>query len=312
VVGKDGDSGHAVACVIANYQGAGYLADSLASLTAQELEPREIFVVDGGSTDESEEVTRRQGATFVTAENRGLAHLYNVGAALTDAEFVFVCNNDIELDAACLRRLVEVLAAEPSVFAADPAQVSWSTGELIHARTALARSGPPLGVRHAEHADSVVPTLYASAAGMLLRREHLVTLGGFDDTFFLDWEDVDLCWRAWQRGWASVFVPEAVFRHRVGGSDATPTVSLRRSVSSRYNKMRFALKCLPAGAAAAAVGWELGRSCKHPSVGVRAVGALARSLPAIVAERRRIGPSSKLYRWLRSGQVGPCPIEPIP
>ena len=65
---------------------------------------------------------------------------------------------------------------------------------------------------------------------MLVRRERLLELGGFDETFFMDFEDLDLCWRAWLRGWASVYVPDAVVRHRVGavpdggGPDATARV----------------------------------------------------------------------------------------
>ena len=61
----------------------------------------------------------------------------------------------------------------------------------------------------------------------------------------MEWEDLDLCWRAWARGWASVYVPEARLRHRVGAV-TTASVSARRLASSHHNLVRFALKCLPA------------------------------------------------------------------
>ena len=43
----------------------------------------------------------------------------------------------------------------------------------------------------------------AHGAAMLVRRELLLELGGFDETFFMEWEDLDLCWRAWLRGQAA-------------------------------------------------------------------------------------------------------------
>ena len=58
---------------------------------------------------------------------------------------------------------------------------------------------------------------------MLVRRERLLELGGFDETFFMEFEDLDLCWRAWLRGHGSVYVPDAWLRHRVGGATTEAT-----------------------------------------------------------------------------------------
>ena len=89
----------------------------------------------------------------------------------------------------------------------------------------------------------------AHGAAMLVRRELLLELGGFDETFFIEWEDLDLCWRAWLRGHGSVYVPDAWLRHRVGGADGVGRLT-GRLASSHHNLVRFALKCLPAGQAA--------------------------------------------------------------
>ena len=65
-------------------------------------------------------------------------------------------------------------------------------------------------------AESARSTVCANGGAMLVRRERMLELGGFDETFFMDFEDIDLCWRAWLRGWPSVYVPDAFVRHRVG------------------------------------------------------------------------------------------------
>ena len=90
----------------------------------------------------------------------------------------------------------------------------------------------------------------AHGAAMLVRRELLLELGGFDETFFMEWEDLDLCWRAWLRGHGSVYVPDAWLRHRVGGATESRRSDRDDSRSSHHNLLRFALKCLPAGQAA--------------------------------------------------------------
>ena len=75
-----------------------------------------------------------------------------------------------------------------------------------------------------------MPTVTANGACMLVRASMLLELGGFDETFFMDFEDIDLCWRAWLRGWESVYVPDAWVRHRVG---AVTTTAVCRGGSRR-------------------------------------------------------------------------------
>ena len=53
---------------------------------------------------------------------------------------------------------------------------------------------------------------------MLVRRSMFLELGGFDETFFMEWEDLDLCWRAWLRGWSTRLRP----RRRASGTASAP------------------------------------------------------------------------------------------
>ena len=213
-----------VAVVIGNYRGEHLLPDCLASLAAQTLAPDEVLVVDGASPDRSVEVAESLGARVLRRENRGLGHLYNEGAGATAAELVLLLNNDVALDNRCLELLAAALAADSSLFAADPRQVDWEGERDVKARTTLARGRllreyiPSLHLDDNVPSSKTVPTVSAHGAAMLVRRELLLELGGFDETFFMEWEDLDLCWRAWLRGYGSVYVPDAWLRHRVGGA----------------------------------------------------------------------------------------------
>jgi GT2 family glycosyltransferase len=294
------------AVVIGNHAGERLLPDCIASLRAQTLPPSEIMVVDGGSTDRSVEIARDLGARVLERENRGLGYLYNEGARAASAEFVLLLNNDVALDERCLELLAAALAADGTLFAADPRQMDWEATRIVKARTTLTRGRllreyiPSLHLDDRVPSDEIVPTVSAHGAAMLVRRELLLELGGFDETFFMEWEDLDLCWRAWLRRHGSVYVPDAWLRHRVGGATNEHHLT-RRLTSSHHNLMRFALKCLPARAAARVLAGELLRLPAHPRLIVPALLAVLRELPEILRLRRRIAPSNAHLEWVLAG-----------
>jgi len=150
---------------------------------------------------------------------------------------------------------------------------------------------------------------WGCAGSLLVRRRRFAALGGFDPTFFIDFEDTDLCWRAWRRGWRTEHVPEAVLYHKVGMSGdeyqhlirgvaagALPKTWFRRRVSYHTNLVRFALKCLPVPVAARLVAHLVTRAAWHLTHGnakVAAAIALAlatnlRRLPSTWAARAEV------------------------
>jgi GT2 family glycosyltransferase len=149
-------------------------------------------------------------------------------------------------------------------------------------------------------ADEVVPTLCANGAVMLVRREGFVALGGFDETMFMDFEDLDLGWRAWVRGWPSVHVPDAVVRHRVAAVTSAAILP-KRLASSHHNLLRFALKCLPVRDAARVVVAEVLRLGPHPRIVTPALVRVARELPAIIRARRAEPAGDAFLQWSLAG-----------
>ncbi len=292
-----------VAVVVGNHQGEHFLRDCLESVASQTCRPEEVIVVDGASTDRSREISEGLGARFMPAANKGLGFLYNLGARATGCDYVLFSNNDVAYEPECLELLVEVLEADERRFAADPTQLDWGGTRVIHARTTL-RLGrvlreylPGLHLDDLVPAKTISPTVCANGAAMLVRRSQLLELGGFDETFFMEWEDLDLCWRAWLRGWESVYVPEARLRHRVGGVTSQATQP-RRSASSHHNLVRFALKCLPAANAAVVIAGEILRLPRHPRPVASGLYTVTRELTDVLRLRRALRPSRRVFEEL--------------
>jgi GT2 family glycosyltransferase len=292
-----------VAVVVGNHQGEHLLRDCLESLAGQTRVPREILVADGASTDRSRKIAEGLGARFLPAANKGLGFLYNLGARSTDCEYLLLSNNDVAYEPDCLELLAAALDADEHRFAADPTQLDWAGTQVIHARTTLGRGRllreylPGLHLDEVVPADAVVPTVKANGAAMLVRRSQLLELGGFDETFFLECEDLDLCWRAWLRGWPSVYVPEARLRHRVGAVTGR-AIQPQRSASAHHNLVRFALKCLPAPTAARVIAGEILRLPRHPRPISRGLSAVVWELSDILRLRRSLSPSRRIFEEL--------------
>jgi GT2 family glycosyltransferase len=267
----------------------------------------EIVVVDASSGDRTAELAGELGARVCVVPNRGLGFLYNRGAEVVSAPYVLLSNVDVSYDPRCVELLADALEADDGIFAADARQLDWDGSSVVHGHTSLRRGRmlheyfPGLHLEHRGDADAVVPTVSANGAAMLVRRDRFLELGGFDETFFMDWEDLDLCWRAWLRGWSTVYVPSAKLRHRVGAVTSAQ-LAPRRLASSHHNILRFALKCLPASAAARVIAGEVLRSPRYPRAISRALAAVVRELPEILRERRRIRPTQNFFDWTLRGQ----------
>ena len=163
---------------------------------------------------------------------RGFAANVNSGVAATEAPFVVVANPDTEAAAGSIARLRDFMAARPRCGVAGPQlrypDGRWQpsrrrfptvSGTLVR-RTPLRTLFPPLERQRShylldERPDEPVESDWMLGAFLMLRREMLCELGGFDEGFDpLYCEDIDLCYRAAKAGWERWYVPAAVVVHR--------------------------------------------------------------------------------------------------
>lgn len=169
----------------------------------------ELLVIDDGSELRREPDDAR---VLRLATARGYGPAVNAGADAAVGDLLLVLNDDVRLEESTVRVLRQALPAE-GVFAVAPRIVS-----------PLARSGDEGGKRAAVRAGLIEieeapasqaqPTLYPVGCCYLCHRHRFLELGGYDDVYApYFWEDVDLGYRAWRRGLASLHEPAAVCHH---------------------------------------------------------------------------------------------------
>ncbi len=225
-------AGPLVRVVVVTYSPGDALTAFLSSLRTATTGSYEVVLADNGSTDGAPQAAEGPGVRLLeTGGNLGYGRAANLGASDTDAPWLVVANPDVTWEPGSLDALLEAGERWPRAGCLGPA-IRTPDGELYPS----ARAFPSLG-RGTGHAllgwcwpgnpwtrayreevgrPEEGPTGWLSGSLMLLRREAFRQVGGFDPTYFMYCEDMDLCRRLAEAGWANVHVPSAVVTHTGG------------------------------------------------------------------------------------------------
>ncbi|HEY0277001.1 MAG TPA: glycosyltransferase family 2 protein [Solirubrobacterales bacterium] len=311
-----------VAVVIPTWNSAALLPRLLDSIAAQKGLV-ELFVVDNGSSDGTVELLRERGISHVTREcNTGFAAAVNLGAARTTAPFVMPLNADTALEPTSLANLCDALGSVPELGGVAPRILQLEgerrepdTARLYSAGMALTADGRAFEAGAGEpQSDRWLRSrelFGVCGAACLLRRELFTELGGYDETFFSFYEDVDLNVRARIAGWRFEYVPEAVVWH-VGNASwmaGAPRPGAWNARLVARNRIVTQARFMPASTLPRILAVEAGallRAARQGRLGATLRGkleGLAR-LPRTLGERRRLAASGDLGRaraWLGRG-----------
>ena len=228
--------------IIVNWNGRDLLARCIQSIIKHPPSAQyEIVVVDNASTDGSAEWLRASHSNgwfkdtnlrlIQNAENVGFGRANNIAFSQTDARMLFLLNSDTEVREGTINGLVEALksnekaggcgpkmintdgSVRPTVYRNPPA--AWEilvTGlRLYHLLPRRIRAELLLGP-HWDHSKRRT-TRTLSGAAILLRREVIESVGGFDEEFYFYGEDIELGLRIVNAGWELLFEPAAQVVH---------------------------------------------------------------------------------------------------
>ncbi|HEY3111849.1 MAG TPA: glycosyltransferase family 2 protein [Chloroflexota bacterium] len=231
---------------IVNHNGGADLPDCLASVRAQSLAPAELVVVDNRSTDGSPELVG-EARLIRLEQNLGYGGGANAAAAATVGDPLVILNPDV-----CLRP--DWLAAVAAAFEADPrlgvagSKLLFPDGQTVQHAGGVVRA-PLMLADHRRYGQPDDPTEsepldvdYVTGAALAVRRAALAEIGGFDEGFFLYFEETDLCRRARDAGWRVRYLPRAAAIHRESAVVGRESGSYYRHY--HRGRLRYALKHL--------------------------------------------------------------------
>ena len=208
----------------------------------------EIIVVDNDSTDGTVGFIKRElphVKMIANSDNRGFSAANNQAIKNAKGEYLLILNPDTVVHPGSLDTLISFMDNHPDVGACGPKILDAhgtthnSVGyvptfrSVLHVKT-IFRS---LGIFRAHYRRLQTDTIdfdkcrdveQLSGSALMVRRAVMEEIGLMDESFFLYYEDVDLCLRIRKAGWRIVYIPEALITHKGGRS--TVQVSAKKKI----------------------------------------------------------------------------------
>jgi GT2 family glycosyltransferase len=228
-----------VSIIVVSYNSEAYLERSVGAVVGG---PYEVIVVDNASTDRSPDLVRGRfpSARLLELEtNVGFGAANNEGMRVASGRYFLLMNPDAWPKGDAIEELVRFADARAGLGVAGPllrapdgrTQQSafgyptrlWlgapAVTSLSQRSSAPARAVEALGRAVARRRRT--GGIFLVGTALLLRREAVCEVGGFDPRFFMFNEEIDLCWRLRQAGWRVELCPTAEFVHVGGASTRT-------------------------------------------------------------------------------------------
>ena len=208
-----------ISVIIPNWNGRKLLEKNLPAVLATGAD--EVIVIDNGSVDGSQEYlerlkdSKKDNKTKIkiifNKKNLGFVKGINQGVGVAQNEVVVLLNNDVVPDKNFLFPLIEDFR-DPKIFAVSLNEPQWSWAEARWEKGFIEHQpGPRTKNPHI--------SFWASGGSGAFRRELWSKLGGFDILYFpFYWEDVDLSYRAWKRGYKIIWDPRSIVYHKHEGT----------------------------------------------------------------------------------------------
>lgn len=249
-------NGAQISAVIVSFNTRDMLQRCLVELQGQAEVTVRTVVVDNASTDGSVEMVRDRFSDvelIALDENVGFASANNAAFERCSSEYVLLLNSDAFLAAGALRQLVLAAERHPRAGAVGP--------RLLNPDGTLQRSAWPFptaarylleafGLHRPLRRVGLLEDLgtwghdeersvdFLIGACLLMRRDALLEVGGFDESYWLYAEEADLQRRLAARGWEVIFTPRALATHVGGASSAVSTTRTRHFYTGQMRFLR--------------------------------------------------------------------------
>jgi GT2 family glycosyltransferase len=258
-----------VAAIIVYFRTPALLSACLDGLRRQTLPPDKIVVIDNSSALDALDDRPAGGEewTWVRADgNLGFGAACNLGARNTESDYLLFLNADLVPGEEACERLWSAGESDRGIGVVGPRVYGMDGSVELSARAfpnittgLLGRSSlltkmfaaidrAPSGLAPALGVSGRVD--WVSGACMLVRRLAFERVGGFDEEYWMYWEDADLCRRLNERGWGTMLCTAAEVRHTTGSSGRDErTIEAFHDSACRYYERHVARTAVTTGLA---------------------------------------------------------------
>ncbi|MHC5821910.1 MAG: glycosyltransferase family 2 protein [Nostoc sp.] len=248
-----------ISIILVNYNGAGVLPNCLSSIKKViDIPNYEVIVVDNASNDGSVELIAEKFSEvrlIRESKNRGFGAGNNIGAKFATGEFLLLLNTDTILTNNILPHLIELIQADPQIGIIGPKLLNPDGRLQISVSPALGIKGEYQARQmHRDYQNITKKNLIEQkfqeiqevdivvGAAFFIRSSLFHKLGGFDENFFMYFEESDLCQRVQYQGYKIIYTPHVSLIHLKGYSIQkvanTMAIEYRRSQIYYYQKHR--------------------------------------------------------------------------
>lgn len=246
------------AVVILNWNGRKLLEEFLPSVVLHSKDEAEIYVVDNASTDDSVSYLKQnfpEVNIVQNSENKGYAGGYNEGLKQIEADVYVLLNSDVEVTENWLNPVINEFKNNELLAAAQPKILDYKNKDYFEYAGAaggfIDKYGYPYCrgriFNHLEkdegQYDAVSEIFWASGACLFVRSNYFWEAGGFDEDYFAHQEEIDLCWRFFNRD-LKVFCVGTSKVYHLGGA-TLDSLSAKKTFLNFRNSLFNLQKNLP-------------------------------------------------------------------
>ncbi len=212
-----------VSVVLVNFRGADDTIEAIRHLGQLDwpAEALEIVVVENASGDDSAQRIRAAAPhvrLIESKKNLGFAGGCNLGVQRSTGSIVALLNNDAKPDRGWVRSAVARFETSSRVGAVASRVLDWDGNNVDFIGAGLTWFGmgykPYSGLPIPDTEDVAHDVLFGTGSAMFVRRDVYDELGGFDERYFMFFEDVDLGWRLNLKGYRYVYEPASLAYHK--------------------------------------------------------------------------------------------------
>ncbi len=240
-----------VSIITLNMNGRKYLEVCLPSIRKQSYPNIETIVVDNGSTDDSADFISKnfpEVKLIKNSKNLGFGGGNNIGIKTARGNYIFILNNDTELDINCVAELYKGINKSPKVGMCATKILSYFDRQMIdNIGHLLYYDGLNRGKGRLEpdkgQYNKIAEAFYPSGCAAFYRKEAIDEAGPFDEDFFLYGDDTELGLRCRFLDWQCLYIPTAIVYHMYSATAGKYT-PLKAKLVER-NRIWVAVKLFP-------------------------------------------------------------------